>query len=58
MLVASYAGVLRVKIVQVSKELTYWYRAESNGETSRNCWPAIEAIKVWYGDQWIAKGEA
>ncbi len=57
LLVASYHGA-PVKIIRVSDEQLYWYRQESNLETSRNIWPAIEAVKVWYGDQWISKLEA
>lgn len=54
MLLASRNDRLDVKFLRVSDEIVYWYRRHTtaNSETSRNCWPAIEAVKDWYGSKW------
>lgn len=52
MLLASKSGKLPVKFLRVSDDIVYWYRSDSNGATSSNIWPAIEAVKASYGQRW------
>lgn len=57
MLIASRSKTLDVKFIRVSDDIIYYYRLDSNHATSNNIWPAIEACKVWYGNQWEKKSE-
>jgi len=52
LLSGSNGGYSKAKIIQVSKEPTYWYRVHDKIETSKNIWPAIEAVKNRFNDEW------
>jgi glycosyltransferase involved in cell wall biosynthesis len=54
---ATQRKVSRAKILRVSDEVVYWYRQDSNEATSHNIWPAIEAIRDRYTEEWIPPGE-
>lgn len=45
----------KAQILRVNDELTYWYRQHDNTETSRNVWPAIEAVRDWFTATWRPK---
>lgn len=45
--------VSEAKILRVSDEVVYWYRRETNETTSKNIWPAIEAVKSVYTETWV-----
>lgn len=38
-------GYSKAKIIRVSDEVLYWYRVHDKIETSKNIWPAIEAVR-------------
>lgn len=57
MLGSQNRGVNRAQILRVSDEVLYWYRQDSNEATSRNIWPAIEAVRDKYTETWIPPGE-
>lgn len=48
----SNGGYSKAKIIQVSRDITYWYRVHDNIETSKNIWPAIEAVKNRFNEEW------
>jgi len=55
LLCAQARGVSRTRLLPVSPEPVYWYRC-GEGETSRNNWPAIEAVKERLS-MWTPPGE-
>lgn len=57
MLGSANRRVNRAQILRVSDEVLYWYRQDSNEATSRNIWPAIEAVRDKYTETWIPPGE-
>lgn len=52
MIAGSRDGYSKAQILRVSDELTYWYRQHDDTETSRNVWPAIEAVRDWFTSAW------
>lgn len=52
LIAGSNLGYSQAKIIRVSDRLTYWYRVHDNIETTKNIWPAIEAVKSRLTDEW------
>lgn len=52
MLIAMRENRTKMKNIRVSDDVLYWYRVGSQTETTKNIWPAIEAVKDWTGANW------
>lgn len=52
LIAGSRDGYSDARIIQVSKDLTYWYRQHEGTETRRNIWPAIDAVRDWHTVNW------
>lgn len=52
LLCASRDGRTQAKIIRVCDDMLYWYRVGEHSETTRNIWPAIEAVKDWVHVNW------
>lgn len=52
LIAGSRDGYSAAKILQVDRELTYWYRQHEGTETRRNIWPAIDAVRDWFTVNW------
>ncbi len=50
-------GMNKARLIQVSDEIIYEYNDASNGGTSTNVWPAIEALRDLYTETWVPPGE-
>lgn len=54
----SNRGVSQAKILRVSDEVLYWYRVHGDTQTSKNIWPAIEAVKSYFTETWVPNDTA
>lgn len=52
LIAGSRDGYSKAQILRVSDELTYWYRVHDNIETSKNIWPAIDAVRDRLTSEW------
>jgi len=52
LLCASRDGRTSAKILRVCDDMLYWYRVGENTETTKNIWPAIEAVKDYCHVNW------
>jgi glycosyltransferase involved in cell wall biosynthesis len=53
LLAASNKGLTTAKILRVCDDMLYWYRVGENTETTKNIWPAIEAVKDYVHTYWV-----
>lgn len=56
-LAASNRKATKARILRVSDDMLYWYRVGDSTETTRNIWPAIEAVKDWVHETWRPQDE-
>jgi glycosyltransferase involved in cell wall biosynthesis len=47
----------KARILRVHDDMLYWYRVGNNTETTRNIWPAIEAVKNFVHETWVPQDE-
>lgn len=52
LIAGSRDGYSEAQILRVSDEVTYWYRQHDETETSKNIWPAVEAVRDWFTVTW------
>ena len=52
MIAASRKGLTPMRILRISDDMLYWYRVGSQTESTRNIWPAIEAVKEYLHENW------
>lgn len=52
LIAGSRDGYSKAQILRVSDEVTYWYRMHDNTETSKNIWPAVDAVRDWFTVNW------
>lgn len=57
LLAHSKAGTCKARILRVCDDMLYWYRVGDKTETTRNIWPAIEAVKDWLHTNWVPQDE-
>lgn len=50
-------GRCRARILRVNDDMLYWYRVGEHTETTRNIWPAIEAVKEYWHVNWVPLDE-
>ena len=53
LLAASNKGITKARILRVCDDMLYWYRVGEHTETTRNIWPAIEAVKNYVHENWV-----
>lgn len=47
----------KARILRVHDDMLYWYRVGANTETTKNIWPAIEAVKNFVHETWVPQDE-